>query len=113
MQNRDHVCDACGGAGLVSVGPFGTCEVCLGRGRISDQMPTRDAIADAATLRTVVEGHDYYPRNAAEMLEAIAAVAHPKPWHSDSYPWHEDDVRALTCSAARIAFSAVPGLRGQ
>lgn len=81
-----------------------SCPVCLGAGRFSDRMPARDALADAETLLSALKvcKHDTvqcYVDGAWASARASAGEIEP------SGMWAE--------RAARAAFRAVPGLRGE
>lgn len=125
---NSHRCDACGGAGYS--GHCGCwysawegsdcahlCPVCDGEGSFSDQMPASDALADAETLRNVVDAQRY-PIDAFDWvrypdLQALRCGISTDPrgaglWRY-SVQTHVDDARF----AARLAFWAAPALRGE
>jgi hypothetical protein len=92
------------------------CPVCLGAGRISDVMPASDSVADVDTLRLVAG-----PDSAADHAYNIGGWG--IYWLSRiGYRWMEGredlaDVAEFEAverfyKAARVAFRAVPGLRG-
>ena len=100
MDNEQtHECAACGGTGDKFEHAYAkagcncpacgglVCLICLGAGRISDRMPVADAMADAETVRRIVEPY------------AVTEINGP--------------VVDLYNAAARAAFRAVPGLRGR
>lgn len=101
------------------------CPVCLGAGSFPDRMPARDAVADAETLRAVVQTlakqeSDHFATNLLfghpatantrhfDLKEAIVVLA--DNWNGTAYAIDVNTKR--TISAARAAFRAVPGLRG-
>lgn len=126
-----HACDACSGSGYRKVeccarevGRFsgsvyhardcnGTrphCPVCLGDGRISDVMPASDALADAEMLAQnfpqpwgfYESDLDYAHSNGCRAVSKIVDWSQPV-----------DDAAWWARRAARAAFRAVPGLRGE
>ena len=122
QARADHKCGACGGLGRIDkphrIGGssfydgYATlvfCPVCLGSGRISDRMPAADAMADAETLLNL-------------------SYTEPKDWAAEAWNtggfirWYLDRengicepeyLAVVAESAARAAFRAVPGLRGE
>lgn len=94
---RTHRCDSCGGSGYQSVyseswpvDAVGPCWVCRGSGCISDVMPASDALADAETLRPLLE---------------IDTMEH--------YIGRGYSVVGTAVTCAHFAFDAIPGLRGE
>lgn len=103
MRSAGHACDACDGTGWAVRGCVydrtNACPVCLGEGRISDQMPARDALADAETLR----------------LNQRTGRAGYETWAAGSWGLHfqQNGWLGAVELAAHAAFRAVPGLRGE
>lgn len=97
LETQTHECAACGGSGSEWDGDIDyVCPVCLGAGRISDKMSVRDAVADAETLGTEIAEASYLVRTLGLLHKRtgeLAAVLYAR-------------------GAARAAFRAVPGLRG-
>lgn len=112
-MTQDHKCSACDGIGMIfdESRNHPDCQVCLGAGRISDRMPAKDAVADAETLFNAVSSHvmawawqdlvflSYAPQYAAESIHY--GMGDPQ------------DGAELARLAARAAFRAVSGLRGE
>jgi hypothetical protein len=80
--------------------PETACPVCLGSGRVEDRIPASDAVADAETLRLVADGKVATLLRGAENGRRSVAI---------EYAYHGQGVAK---GAARAAFRAVPGLRG-
>lgn len=125
----DHECSACGGTGCRFESTHGgrlrpceaPCPVCLGTGRISDRMPVADALADAETLRAFQR--DPYPPNF--LLRTLAPDAYATEhgalrcgvsadlWARGHFYETEWALVDDAAHAARAAFRAVPGLKGE
>jgi hypothetical protein len=85
------------------------CPVCLGSGRISDRMPVADALADAETLRALMIDAEHASGRLSDVKLAQEAGNDAEAWSA-----YERDALAYVyaSNAARAAFRAVPGLRG-
>lgn len=111
-----HPCDACGGTGVGSDRePIGVpgfvamrCAICRGAGSFPDRMPIADAVADATTLWLV--SLNIY-RDNPEPFEALER-ARLLICHAIADASVVDPL-GRTKNAARAAFRAVPGLRGE
>lgn len=96
-------CLGCGGRGFYGAcGTSGTdycecsCYICLGSGQVEAKPGMRDAMADAETLRPLVE--------------VTARAAGNIHYWGKTADWSHVDVAAY--DDARAVFRAVPGLRG-
>jgi hypothetical protein len=133
---KDRPCDACGGGGCGSpfdwhreihaarrrltgrVGCRVPCLVCQGAGRISDAMPVKDALADAETLRLNVTSELPPGQRWSRALGTVSKALAEAEWFAVvaggmARKGIRAESAAQAAAAARAAFSAVPGLRGE
>lgn len=120
-SEQDHTCDACDGIGMVfdELHFHPDCPVCLGSGTISDRMPVADALADAETLHLNAIPSDNDECTLAQGFGLQArfwikdSLSKCSRWTGDDYAESQDRAKTKACAAARAAFRAVPGLRGE
>lgn len=123
-----HKCDACVGSGAEDTGcptdpcpvcPATRCPVCQGAGRLPDQMPAKDALADAETLRAFVRD-PHPPHLLLRVLAPDAYAVDPRAlrcgvdaalWKRGHFYETEGALVDDATWAARAAFRAVPGLK--
>lgn len=123
QEGPSHVCSACGGTGCSvhvdhrassqRVCRHAPCQVCLGAGRISDAVTREDSIADAETLRMNAAAFHSPERfwYSGNDLTPLLAEAHWQAYMALNGALDFAQERGEL--AARAAFRAVPGLRGE
>lgn len=108
-------CGLCGCSLSLSGEPLSCagCPVCLGAGSFPDQMPARDAVADAETLcragQSVYVDHLHY--NQTERRAALPVLILDGGTRMPLFKTRPDRNRDRAVNTASAAFRAVPGLR--
>lgn len=121
-----RTCGGCGGSGSVYVweGWSDACPVCNGTGKVDAKASRQDALADAESLLRWAESQpstidDFDWRLKDESTAAVTAILRVPERHVS---WPDDIWRGTNSAeilgetyelAARAAFRAVPGLRGE
>lgn len=95
------------------------CPVCLGSGRISDRMPVADAVADAETLCGIKAEDGGQERHRGRCRRWHMTLLGRAQRHGESAASYtkcdhgETSAPYFSREAARAAFRAVPGLKGE
>lgn len=117
-----HWCGGCNGSGTArepNIAPTyderWRCPVCLGAGRISDQMPARDAECDAETLRANQELAKWGTRTREALAEIDEWIGHlvVDLFRVQGGLSTSADAVFSARLLSRAAFRAVPDLRGK